>query len=62
MRELSYKPYSGKPYAKIVGTWLRMVENIIDHIHITEDIRVNYATSSTSLCDVDGDFRSLFAV
>jgi hypothetical protein len=42
--ELRCEPYSKELYAEIMGRWLRTIENIIDYIHVVEDIQVNYAT------------------
>jgi len=44
MRELGCEPFLGKPDAEIMGRWLRTIKDTLDQMHVTEDLRVNYAT------------------
>jgi phage gp46-like protein len=44
MRELGCDSFSGEPDAEIAGRWLRTVEDIMEQIRVTEDLRVNCVT------------------
>jgi len=44
IRELGCDSFSGEPDAKITGRWLRTVEDIMEQIRVTEDLRVNFTT------------------
>jgi len=42
MRELGCEPFLGEPDAEIAGRWLRTIEDTLDQMRVTEDLRVNY--------------------
>jgi hypothetical protein len=44
MRELGCDSFSGEPDAEIAGRWLRTIEDVMEQIRVTEDLRVNCAT------------------
>jgi hypothetical protein len=48
MRKMGCEPYSGEHNAKVVGRWIRKVEETMIQIKIPHDLRVYYATQLLS--------------
>lgn len=44
MKELGCEPFLSEPNAVIAVRWLHIVKYILDQIHVTKDLWVNYAT------------------
>jgi hypothetical protein len=44
MRELGCDSFSGEPDVEIAGRWLRTIEDIMEQIRVTEELRVHCAT------------------